>query len=131
MEEIFNENKDGEMKIDKIILNQIKYIETNDMCIICFEVEGNVKLCLFCKFKYCHECANKLLNKCSICFRNNRTNTEYNNYDYDYDDYYVDRQMSFSNNYYIIMVYLSLILSLSLSFIKIICIIILLVLLFL
>ncbi len=124
MDEILNE--------DKNILNQIKHIETNDLCIICFEVEGNVKLCLMCKFKYCSTCANKLFNKCSICFRNNITNTTIYNYDYDdyYDDYYGDRQIAFSDNYYILLVCISLIFSLSLTFLKIICIIIFLILLF-
>lgn len=45
------------------------------LCIICLEFEGIIKLCSKCKLLYCEICAKKLSDKCTICFRNFKNNT--------------------------------------------------------
>lgn len=41
----------------------------NQLCICCLDLEGNIRLCLKCKYRYCLNCSKKLDNKCCICFR--------------------------------------------------------------
>ncbi len=61
-----NENYKFMNNTSKILLNDI---EEDKLCLICFEKNGILVLCNKCKYKYCQDCAIKLNNNCSICFR--------------------------------------------------------------
>ena len=60
-----------------LLLNGIE----DDFCLVCFEQNSVIVLCINCKYKYCNDCAKKLNNKCSICLRNkNIKNINTNNH---------------------------------------------------
>jgi hypothetical protein len=57
--------------------------DDENFCIICKEQNGIIKLCLYCNFMYCNDCANKINNSCCICSRNsNKKNILTNNYNF-------------------------------------------------
>jgi len=49
----------------------------NESCLICWELNGEIKLCKNCLYKYCLICAQKINFNCSICKKNNNLNDEY------------------------------------------------------
>ena len=61
------------MNINSINLNQL----SNDECIICWNLDCSIILCVKCKYKYCKTCALKINNKCCICFRHNIQKHDY------------------------------------------------------
>lgn len=81
---------DNENKIIKIDKKDKIYEETNKLCLICMDVDGEIILCSKCKYIYCFTCAEKINMLCCICFRNrNTTNINQNYYQYyDYTSYY-------------------------------------------
>jgi len=103
--------------LDTIKQNNIDNIYLNNPCLICYENLAQISLCKKCKLKYCYDCANKINNRCCICFRskNNNSNTNiniydddynwiytWNNYDYDFDHRIYTNIMLFYNlNIYI------------------------------
>ena len=71
-------------------------LKEDNLCIICIEEYGVIKLCKNCKYKYCKTCSEKINNQCSICLRNKiNINNEDNDFDFDYlynsefDNYYL------------------------------------------
>jgi len=63
-------------------------IQDDKICLICLEQNGILILCTKCKYKYCHECANKLNNLCSICIRIRKLHPDnYMNINFDLSDY--------------------------------------------
>ena len=87
-----NDNSNYEKsKIDKLITHNNSNLNfdilSNDyLCIICWEIDGNIILCLNCKFKYCDNCVKKVDSKCCICFRNKNYHNNLHNYDNFYSD---------------------------------------------
>ena len=88
-------------------------IEPNDdnKCIICWNENGTIKLCVNCKLLYCLHCAIKVNKKCTIC---NRYTNKYNNYD-NYDNYDIDIQLPLSITLFL-NIFMSLILFTTLLF---------------
>jgi len=81
--------------------------QDDKICLICLEHNGILILCSKCKYKYCHDCANKVNNLCSVCVRtrklysNNYINTNFDLNDYTYiyenmDDYGIESPHSTS-----------------------------------
>ena len=64
--------------------------EYDELCLICMDVNGSIILCSECKFVYCTDCAIKINNLCSICFRLNNSNNVSNQNNLDYYSYYDD-----------------------------------------
>lgn len=56
------------------------------LCIICIDSDGKIILCSRCKYKYCLQCAKKINNLCSICYRTQYKNNDDNLYNL-YDDF--------------------------------------------
>lgn len=68
------------------ILNDI--MVDDKTCLICLEQNGIVILCTKCKYKYCHECANKVKKLCTICVRIRKLYSDnYMNSNIDLSDY--------------------------------------------
>ena len=75
--------------MDTIKQNNIDNSNLNNSCSICYENLAQISLCEKCKLKYCNDCANKINNRCCICFRSKNNNSNTNNaiiniYDNDY-----------------------------------------------
>lgn len=54
-------------------------------CIICWLSESKIILCDKCKYFYCEDCAKKMNNRCSICYRSEKVIIE-DNYFYEYEN---------------------------------------------
>lgn len=73
------------------------FFPEENLCIVCWEIDGKIILCLNCKFKYCDNCVKKVNGKCCICFRNKIKNNYLHNYDNFYSD---DFEIAYSPNFY-------------------------------
>lgn len=85
-------------KIENITKNDnhnFDIISSKNLCIICWEIDGKIILCLNCKYKYCDNCVKKINGKCCICFRNkNKNNHLYNNF------YLDDFEINYTSHFY-------------------------------
>ena len=79
------------------------YNDDDKLCIICMEIIGSIKLCSKCNIIYCKICANKVNNKCCICYRNYRK----------IDDF--DELVIFQDNSSIYFIYIKAMCALSLT----------------
>lgn len=78
--------------------NDISNNSNNEnLCIICWEFNGKIILCLNCKFKYCDNCVKKIDGKCCICFRKKKNN----NFPQYYGNFYSDDfEITYNPNFY-------------------------------
>jgi hypothetical protein len=87
---MFNNDKTKIKNTNKYDNHNFDTISSENLCIICWEFNGNIILCLKCKYKYCDNCVKKINGKCCICFRNtNKNNYLYNNNFYS-DDFEIN-----------------------------------------
>jgi len=76
-----------------IYIGEIKLNDDNK-CIVCWDSEGQISLCVNCKLKYCESCAKKINNKCCICFRINDNPNQYysinpDDFTFDFPSFYI------------------------------------------
>ena len=69
--------------------NEFNYIDNNDLCIICWSMDGKTILCINCKCKYCDDCVKKIDYKCCICYRNSNKYDYLNDYDNEFTIFYI------------------------------------------
>ena len=96
----------NETKIEKLTNNNnhdFDILYTENICIICWEINAKIILCLNCKFKYCDSCVKKIDRKCCICFRN-KENKYIDNYDIFYSDNFQITYNPHFNTYFLTII---------------------------
>lgn len=65
--------------------NKLNKTDDEIICIICWDKNGIVKLCVNCKILYCIDCAIKVNKQCTICKRNIIFYDEYINDNFEFN----------------------------------------------